>query len=334
MALMVEEYLNSHASSVMSVASALYCFRLSVQTLFKNDPLLAYGLFRSFFGWVPTTVTSSILFYVRYLRKMRWRGKAGPSGLKKSTKLGSFPPFGHEPPERSGCETQLINLLNNYPVFASIASELHFSDLNNLSLASKSLREAIFPSDNLVGAVKLARKNCCNGSRLDCWCCGMQICQDGSCKFDLPFSSTSTEQHLLSCMPYCVSCFRVAVCSIPPGKSRKCACDSSPSASIYGQRGLCRPCSIGLRDEPDSASLVSRKVGLTAKKINREKIILWEKGSVVEFECFRCEEIITSRGPRWWVCKLCQRECRSDLHPSWMTTTLTKTRPKGASDMV
>src|SRR5580700_8063191 len=110
---MVEKYLNSHASSAVSVASALYCFKLSVETLFKNEPLLAYGLFRLFFGWIPTTFTSSFLFYVRYLWKMQWRGKAGPSGLRKGSKLGSLSPPRHEPPERSGREKKLIDLINS-----------------------------------------------------------------------------------------------------------------------------------------------------------------------------------------------------------------------------
>ena len=58
-----------------------------------------------------------------------------------------------------------------------IASRLHYTDIVNLSLASKSLRQVIFPSPDLATRSEALRIHACeNGSKSQCWICASQIC--------------------------------------------------------------------------------------------------------------------------------------------------------------
>ena len=58
-----------------------------------------------------------------------------------------------------------------------IALRLHYTDIVNLSLASKSLRQVIFPSPDLATRSEALRIHTCeNGSKSQCWICASQIC--------------------------------------------------------------------------------------------------------------------------------------------------------------
>jgi hypothetical protein len=315
------------------MASALYCLKLGVKALSKEDPLLGYKISRFFLGWVPTRVTRAFIFCIRYIGKLHRCYGTGPPGFKRGNRSSYLL---HGPPERNGDKIQLVDLLRDYPIFASIASELHFSDLNNLSRANKLLRETIFPSENRTAALKLARKHCCNGVKSDCWCCGVQICQDVDCRFLLASPTANTERHLKLCAAYCSSCFRNAVCGIELGKNHKCTCDLLPDTNYSrSSQQICRSCAIepvdGVSSSPNSNI---RKSTILANKIRREKILLWRNGMDFQLKCFRCKEKIAGAGAKWWVCTSCGRECRSDMHPSWTTTTMSKKKLADASDMV
>lgn len=70
-----------------------------------------------------------------------------------------------------------------YDPLKIIAYKLHYVDLVNLSLVSKSLHEAIFPTADLgVRSEELRIYTCEDGSKSQCWVCNIQICQ--VCTFD------------------------------------------------------------------------------------------------------------------------------------------------------
>jgi hypothetical protein len=192
--------------------------------------------------------------------------------------------------------------------------------------------------------MKLAHKNCCNGSKSGCWCCGMQICQDAGCKFNMEVYVTDTERHLETCVPYCSPCFKKGVCSIPLGKSHSCSCGFNPRGSGFFRRDFCLTCAPQPRAHAsgivsmlaaEAMSPSTLRWKLRDKRIRREKVLLWEKGTVTELECFRCKEKITGPGPLWWFCTSCRRECQSELHPAWATKEMIRDRGQSdAGDMV
>ena len=58
-----------------------------------------------------------------------------------------------------------------------IASRLHYTDIVNLSLACKRLRQVIFPRPGLASRSEALRIHTCeNGSKSQCWICASQIC--------------------------------------------------------------------------------------------------------------------------------------------------------------
>lgn len=58
-----------------------------------------------------------------------------------------------------------------------IASRLHYTDIVNLSLASKRLRLLVFPSpDSATRSEALRIHTCENGSKSQCWICASQVC--------------------------------------------------------------------------------------------------------------------------------------------------------------
>ena len=71
----------------------------------------------------------------------------------------------------------LVSVLRKKRIASLIAQNLHFIDVLNLGMASRSLQAALFrPRDrrNQLEVIRVA--SCVQGLKTQCWTCGTQIC--------------------------------------------------------------------------------------------------------------------------------------------------------------
>lgn len=62
-------------------------------------------------------------------------------------------------------------------IIVSIAKNLHYSDIVSLTLTSKSIRHAVYSRLSLDKHTALLNRLACEkGSKHECWCCGIEIC--------------------------------------------------------------------------------------------------------------------------------------------------------------
>ena len=77
-----------------------------------------------------------------------------------------------------GTHLQQFGLLSNYDLLMMVIRNVHFVDVINLSLASKSLREALLPGAGLAARSEALRTYTCeDGTKSRCWICDIQICR-------------------------------------------------------------------------------------------------------------------------------------------------------------
>ena len=67
----------------------------------------------------------------------------------------------------------------SYDLLMLIVRELHYVDVINLSLASRSLRDALLPRADIAARTQALRIYTCEGSKSECSICGNQICPVG-----------------------------------------------------------------------------------------------------------------------------------------------------------
>jgi hypothetical protein len=90
----------------------------------------------------------------------------------------------------------LAALFRNDGVAAALAGHLHYNDIVNTSLVSKSLRSAIFVSPEGGASNRLdmlCEKSCTSGEKRECWACARLICNVSS----LHSFASSQPNHLL-----------------------------------------------------------------------------------------------------------------------------------------
>jgi hypothetical protein len=81
-----------------------------------------------------------------------------------------------------GTHLQQFGLLSNYDLLMMVIRSVHFVDVINLSLASKSLREALLPGAGLAARSEALRNYTCeDGTKSRCWICDIQICRVRQC---------------------------------------------------------------------------------------------------------------------------------------------------------
>ena len=122
--------------------------------------------------------TSGIRYRLRYYSKWRQRTKFEtvselrtlPSNHrnKKSIVLAS-----ESKPER---QHEQYGSFLSYDLLMLIVRELHYVDVINLSLASKSLRDTLLPRADIAARTQALRIYTCEGSKSECSICGNQIC--------------------------------------------------------------------------------------------------------------------------------------------------------------
>ena len=102
---------------------------------------------------------SPVIYSLRYYSKLRQRTK-----LETVSELRTLP-------SNRRCSSFL-----NYDLLMLIVRELHFVDVINLSLASRDLRDALFPKADVAARTQALRSYTCEGSKYECSKCGIQIC--------------------------------------------------------------------------------------------------------------------------------------------------------------
>ncbi|KAI1111525.1 hypothetical protein F5Y14DRAFT_424844 [Nemania sp. NC0429] len=210
----------------------------------------------------------------------------------------------------------LYSVLSHDAVLERIARQLHYVDAVNLSLASRRMREAMFPrqKSSLVEEKQLRYYSCVGGKKTDCWACGIQICDECSKSSRCPKSTVSF--HMSLCAAACSNCYRKKL-SRSYFRSHSCSCrdgrQKNPAYSYtYGggylnpsdPRLVCRDCHAMTDDE------------MQALREKRDKA-MYTNLSQQPLSCTICSESLPRTGPRWWICSKCKMECRSRCHVDW-----------------
>ncbi|KAF4471910.1 hypothetical protein FALBO_1171 [Fusarium albosuccineum] len=105
----------------------------------------------------------------------------------------------------------LAVLVKDDRIAQGIASNLHYGDLVNLSLASKLTRRALFdpspdPSSRQDRIESLCVSSCVNGKKSECWACERVICE--KCKVQREtLQSSRVKNHFTYCYAVCTICY-------------------------------------------------------------------------------------------------------------------------------
>lgn len=104
--------------------------------------------------------------------------------------------------------TPLADFLSVYDVFLLVTQNLHYADVVNLSLVSKSVRYAtLSPSADSYQPTYLRKYTCDPKSRRHCHICLDQTCGDCTYARSVRFPELLYD-HIFFCYPYCSSCYR------------------------------------------------------------------------------------------------------------------------------
>ena len=142
-----------------AIVAIFYCLALIPPCLFRR---------------LPTYIKSRARFGARYLAKT---GRRVPSA--REVKLRHMRPKNSKSRYEGGYEgkgTAFTDFLC-YDVLVLIARDLHYVDLVNLSLASKSVRDVVFPHlDFAIRSEHFKIYSCDELTKTQCWVCMIQIC--------------------------------------------------------------------------------------------------------------------------------------------------------------
>ena len=242
-----------------------------------------------------------------------------------------------ELPERAGPDTRAARLAAALPfdVLVLIARSLHYTDLRNLALAARPLRQAIFPIGDSERRAQLRTYTCPGDSPQPCASCGVKTCVSRSGfgtlqswsahgsdvrngRNDLAFEGCGQMRynlsqwgmhHLRHCIPRYSACALNAIQRHERSPERssqlQCSCRSTRHRMSSETRRLCRYCSRLDRQELRSRLKKSDEV-----QVQRQR-------RVRPTTCATFQVALPLREPRWWECTLCGRECKSDVHPPW-----------------
>lgn len=246
---------------------------------------------------------------------------AGPSnGMLESGTTGKTPDV--------HVTTDLAFLLGQYPIYTSTVDNLHYTDMKTLLSVSKSIHNVIVSTSESYE--KLRNSTCDLRGKFRCWGCGSRVCAVGlplstrnitMCLYpaDLIFKQDcrscrivgdpDTSSHLRFCLLRCSKCFYTDPCHSrrrgsfwsPP------ACQGHRNSSWrIANRLLCQTCFPRPLSE-----IVGTRQARERRKMDRQ--------GEAETRCGVCRIQIAAKGPRWWVCQLCESECTSCYHSLWVT---------------
>ena len=132
------------------------------------DPL------KRIFIYTTAPIRYSLLYYSKVRRRTKLETvselRTLPSDHENEESI--VPAFGSMPESQD----QRCSSFLNYDLLMLIARELHFVDVINLSVASRGLRDALFPKADVAARTRALRSYTCEGYKSDCSICGIQIC--------------------------------------------------------------------------------------------------------------------------------------------------------------
>ncbi|KAF2181723.1 hypothetical protein K469DRAFT_256094 [Zopfia rhizophila CBS 207.26] len=268
-----------------------------------NFILVVFGVPYGICNWIWNWLTPRVLFGYRCVLKFGRRMR----GLEK---LEFEEPRPYMP--RYGLmlisNPKLHEILTIEHVLLELVNNLHYEDVINLSLTSKSVREAVFPGRDLVHRVPKLRKYCCDkDSKKACLYCNKKICKDCEVMRYLP--GLAGRRHVTWCKPYCSKCYFKQFSQHPWRYKKPCRCRLTDASFEY--QDMCHTCSI------------KETVGMQKARHKRyqqearDLAIGTYLGPDEKVKCGGCKNELKT-GTRWWVCGRCKRECRDAIHPAWI----------------
>ena len=179
--------LDDGPKSATAIWGALYGLGRLVVALLTWFPFwaIATGTAWAYRKIVPLPIRNRLLFVWRYLCKYLQRL---PLPIFRRPKRHAKKPWTPRPKlvpppgprlvllldEKASTDPLARNLL--FDVLALVARDLHYIDLQNLGLTSRSLREAVFPANDAERRRLLRGYSCRKGHKTRCWGCGLQVC--------------------------------------------------------------------------------------------------------------------------------------------------------------
>ncbi|ELR05082.1 hypothetical protein GMDG_07124 [Pseudogymnoascus destructans 20631-21] len=262
--------------------------RTFLRTLLKYL-LLPFYIIWHFFVFPRTR--AKWYFCYRYCVKVIYRHR-GRRSSSTARLVQDNPPYENNTIFRDTYSDRLSRLLI-LDISTLIASNLHYTDIQSLSLASSHIRETLFPTGNIRHHTAHFRLNSCNlTGKTRCWHCQIQLC-DG-CGFERELRDTPTSLHLEDCKPRCTTCYKDTT-------SGQSSCKCRPYLT---KQMVCVNC----RKLPSEVLVTHRDARDRAKL---------ERSLMQPVPCSHCGAGLETDGPRWWVCTRCERECANHIHPGW-----------------
>ena len=160
-----------------------------------------------FFATFPPLITGTATFCYQWLsRKHNQQRKAAFSIAMSQLQRPKA--------AETATTTLLAQVLSNAKIIQSLAPHLHYNNILNLSLTSRTIHRAIFPSSSRNQAIETLRLASCQpGTKAACWSCGNQIC--ATCTVTREMGKPASTHHLQNCAPYCSRCYHHCLCSRP-----------------------------------------------------------------------------------------------------------------------
>lgn len=119
--------------------------------------------------FLPARVRNALFFASSYAK--HWLHYKGSKTKQNARDALALVPRHH----KEGKEKGLRAVLSQEKVVERIARQLHYADVVNLSLASRGIREAVFPRQG-VDERHPRYYSCWGNKKYDCWACGIQVC--------------------------------------------------------------------------------------------------------------------------------------------------------------
>ncbi|KAF2440010.1 hypothetical protein P171DRAFT_489786 [Karstenula rhodostoma CBS 690.94] len=288
------------------------------------------------FRRLPESFQARILFAIRCSSKSiqaRFRQRSSAQGARDDHS-GTWT---HVLREKSPV-TPLAEFLGVYDVLVMVATHLHYNDIVNLSLVSRSICQTLLPApDSAQQPLHLGAYTCDPVTRAQCWACLNQICKGCSFRRVLKEAQLFCD-HMLHCLPHCSACYRRTLREPRLEASRqidtrRCGCRHPTTSStsrffqrlfhggenrargvsdVASPRGgpllICRSC-----NQLSDAELVEDSMRRLECEMSQATTVSNVKGIADSICCSNCRKVL-GEGRRWWVCEFCDKECRSGLH--------------------
>ncbi|KAF2635255.1 hypothetical protein P280DRAFT_523345 [Massarina eburnea CBS 473.64] len=132
-----------------------------------------------------------------------------------------------------GVPTNLSEFLSIYDMLILVTQNLHYTDINNLGIVSKSVREAMLPADAYAQRMVHFKMYTCRSDKTQCWVCDTQVCK--YCQSPRGLKQTTTYFHLDSCQPYCTPCY-FSIVQKPPGITLPQRCTATSNQNFMDPR--------------------------------------------------------------------------------------------------